>query len=352
MAGTAPWKRVRAAKGRPLRFSPFAHQGQIFEIRPGQRRGFFPPAFRRQVKIRGTNQVPDSAAFVRFFDAGPHFVQLQPSASGSSRITRFRKQPENAAVGARHRSIELPPRKNARARVAHRLLHNLRRSRNAFPRKPRVDRTEQLFGDRSFRQRQKQRLIDRVRRPLARRIKLAHRFDLIAEKLDAHRPVRFRRIHIENAAASRILPGHFHHIGRAVADRVQVLQQFLQIENLTATQNPRQVGVVLGRTKKNSGRAHRRNDNRGAARRNLPQGRGAFFLNLRMRRQILERKDIARRKADDRVGIGGAGQFAESAQHRQQLFGSAVVGHHQHKRTLTVRRNKTTISAWPPGTVQ
>jgi len=53
-----------------------------------------------------------------------------------------------------------------------------------------------------------------------------------------------------------------------------------------------------------------------------------------MGRQILERKDIACRKADDRVGIGGAGQLAEGAQHRQQLFGSAIVRNHQHKRTL------------------
>ncbi len=137
------------------------------------------------------------------------------------------------------------------------MLYNLRRSRNAFPREPRVDGAEQFFRDRRLRQRQKQRFIDGVGRPLTRRVELAYGFDFISEKLDAHRPVRFRRVHIQNAAASRILPRHFHHIGCAVADRVQVFEQLLQIESFAATQNPRQVGIVFGTAQKNRGGGHR-----------------------------------------------------------------------------------------------
>jgi hypothetical protein len=159
IAGTAPWKRVAGCERNAASVLFFlvglARQRQIFEIGSGQRRGCFPPAFRRQIKIRGTNQVSHAAAFVRFFNAGPDFIQFQVQRFGLvENYPRFRKQAEDAAVGARHRSIELPARKNSRARVAHCLLHDLRRSGNAFPRKPRVDRPEQFFRDRRFRQRQ------------------------------------------------------------------------------------------------------------------------------------------------------------------------------------------------------
>ena len=287
--------RRRLRKERCFRL-PLARQSQILEVRPRQRRRLFPPTLRRQVKIRRTNQVPDLAPFVRLFNARPNFVQFQRQRFGLiQNHPRVGKQPENAAVGARHRSVKLPPRKNSRARVAHRLLHRFRRSRNAFPRKPRIDRTQQFFGDGSLRQRQQQRLIHRVRRPLARRIELPHRLDLIAEKFDPHRAIRFRRVHIENAAPRRILPWHFHHIGRAIADCVQMLQQFFEIESFTPPQDARQVRIVFGRSKQNGRRRHRRNHNRRPPGGDLPQRRGAFFLNFRMRRQILKGKHITRR---------------------------------------------------------
>ena len=53
-----------------------------------------------------------------------------------------------------------------------------------------------------------------------------------------------------------------------------------------------------------------------------------------MRRQILKGQHIARREAYHRVWIRSSGQFAEGAEHGQQLFGGAVIGHHQHQRTL------------------
>jgi len=65
--------------------------------------------------------------------------------------------------------------------------------------------------------------------------------------------------------------------------------------------------------------------------RDLPQRRGPLFLNLRMRRQILEGKYIARRQVDDRVWIRRSRKLAERAQYRINSS-AAVVGHHQHKR--------------------
>ncbi len=115
-------------------FVGLARHRQIFKIGSGERRSFFSPAVRRQIKIGGTNQIPDAAALVRFFNTGPDFVEFLRQRLGLvENHPRFRKQVENAAVGARHRSVELPSRKNSGAGVAHRLLHNFRRSRNAFP---------------------------------------------------------------------------------------------------------------------------------------------------------------------------------------------------------------------------
>ena len=56
--------------------SPLARHRQIFEVGSGERRGFFAPAFRREIKIGGTNQVPYPAALVRFFNPGPDFVEF------------------------------------------------------------------------------------------------------------------------------------------------------------------------------------------------------------------------------------------------------------------------------------
>ena len=68
--------------------------------------------------------------------------------------------------------------------------------------------------------------------------------------------------------------------------------------------------------------------------RDLPQSRRAFFLNLRMRRKILKRQHVASRKAYHRVRIRSSSQFAKRAQHRQQIFGGAIVSYNQHERTL------------------
>src|SRR5208282_767130 len=157
------------------------------------------------------------------------------------------QQVENAAVGACYRSIKLPAWENSSAGITHGLLYNLRRSSDAFSREPGIDRAQQFFRDWSLCQRQEHHLIDWIRGPLTCGIKLAHRFDFIPEKFDANRTIGFRGIHVEDAASSGVLARHLDHIGGTVADRVQMLEQLLDIENFAATQNPRQISVVLGR---------------------------------------------------------------------------------------------------------
>src|ERR1700678_149676 len=114
-----------------------------------------------------------------------------------------------------------------------------------------------------------------------------------------------------------------------------MFEQFFQIENFSAAQNAGQIGVVVRRTEQDGGRGDRRNDDRGAASGNLPQGGSTFFLNFRMRRQILERQHITCGQGDDRVGIGGSSEFAKGAEYGKQFFGGTVVGDDQDEGTLS-----------------
>ena len=99
---------------------------------------------------------------------------------------------------------------------------------------------------RSFGQRKQHDFVGRRRRTLGRGIELADRLDFVAEKLDANRPVHFRRIHVEQSAAMSELPRHLDHVHLVVADDAQVLDQPLGIDHLAATHDFSQVGVKLG----------------------------------------------------------------------------------------------------------
>ena len=187
---------------------------------------FLPPILRRQIQIRGPHQVADAAALVRLFDARPEAIEF---AAQQIRLVeqhgRVRQQIEHCAIGPGDRSVKLPAGKHRHSAGTHRRFNDLFRSGNALARKPRVDRAQQLIADRSLGQRQQQSFIHRIRRPLRRRIEAPDRLHFIAEKLDAHRALRLRRIHIQNAAAQRVLSGHLDHIGRAIANGVQVCQK-------------------------------------------------------------------------------------------------------------------------------
>jgi len=99
-----------------VRFRGLTRHRQIFEVGSRERRRFFPPAFRRQIKIGGADQLPDSTALMRFLNARPNFVQfLRQRFRLVENDPRVWKEPENAAVRARHWSVELPSRKNSSA---------------------------------------------------------------------------------------------------------------------------------------------------------------------------------------------------------------------------------------------
>ena len=172
---------------------------------------------------------------------------------------------------------------------------------DALAGKPGVNCAQQLIADRSFGERQQQRFVHGIRRTLRGGIEAADGFHFVAEEFDAHRALGFGRVDIEDAAAQRVLAGHFDDVGGGVADGVQVSEKIVDVERFAAAQNAGEVGVVLGGALQDGGGGDRSDHDRRLAGGDLPQGGGALFLKFGMRRKILERQHVASGKGDDGV---------------------------------------------------
>ena len=138
--------------------------------------------------------------------------------------------------------------------------------------------TEKLLVDRSLCQRQEQSFIHRTGRTLRCGIELADRIDLIAEELDTHRALGFRRVDVENATAEGVLSGHFDDVGRAVANRVEMCEQGFGVNGFAAADSAREPGIIFRRAQPDRGCCYRRDYDGSSAGDNLPQSGGAFFL--------------------------------------------------------------------------
>src|SRR5215475_2321620 len=97
-----------------------------------------------------------------------------------------------------------------------------------------MNHAENAFVDGSLRERQKNYFVYRSRRPLCGGIEFTNRLYFIAEELNAQRTIRFRRIHIENAATQREFTRHIDCVGRVRANRAKVFEQRIDINRLAA----------------------------------------------------------------------------------------------------------------------
>jgi hypothetical protein len=188
-----------------------------------------------------------------------------------------------------------------------------------------VNRAEKMFGDGSFGEREEQSFIDWIRGALGSGIELANGLGFVAEELDAEGAVGFGRVDVENAAAKGVLAGHFNYISRCVADSVEVGEEGIEVEGLAAADDAGKAGVVIAGAQTDGSGGDRRDDDGCGTGGNLPQGGGAFFLELGVRRKILERENVASGKSDDGFGIAGGSEFAESTEDREEVFDGAVV---------------------------
>ena len=277
-----------------------------------------------------------------FFHAGPEAIELGAEKIGFvEQDGRVRKQIENTAVSSGDGSVELPAGKDGDAAGADGGFDNFfRRTGDAFAAEARVNCAEQLIADGSFGEREQERFVEGIRRPLRGGIEAADGFDFVAEEFDADGALGFGRIHVEDAAAQGVFAGHFDDIGGGVADGVQMGEKIIDVEGFSATEDAGQVGVVVGGALQDGGGRDRSDHDRGFAGGDLPQSGRAFFLQLGMRRKILKGEHVAGGERDDRVGIGGGGEFTESLEDGDEIFDGAVVVDDNDEGTVGVAAQK------------
>ena len=137
------------------------------------------------------------------------------------------------------------------------------------------------------------------RGPLRLRIEAPDRLDLIPEEVDTHRPFLLGRVDVEDSAAQRHLSRHLDDIDPGVADRQEMLHQHVGQMLFAGSQMESEAVVEVAREELHAGGFHRGDDEawccrslRGGFLAELPECCSAVLLNLRMRRQVLERQHI------------------------------------------------------------
>ena len=185
---------------------------------------------------------------------------------------------------------------------------------------------EQVLSDGSFGQRQQLGFIEAGLRALRFRVELADGVDLVAEKLDAHGPVGFRRVHIEDAAAAGELAGHFDQVHLRVADAGEVAGKDFNVEFFAAPHGDGKAGIVVAIEKTERGSFCGRDENGHGAGGEFEKRGGALLLHVGVGREIFEWEHIVGGQAHDAAGIDGAGEIATGAKRGFQSFGGLVVG--------------------------
>ncbi len=330
-------------------FFQHIHYAQLVQVKPGMVRDLCQQQFRLPIQVVRLHQRADAGALVPLLQLGPPALQV---VAQHSRLFHKQHRPLPQAQQGRVRTgdacEELPPGEHRHIAGSRGPLHQLRivlvvliiKTR---ARQPRMHRSQQRFRHRRFRQRQQHCLVQGLQGPLRIRVKAPQRLDLIAEKLDPHRPLRLRRVHVQDAAAPSVLSRHFHQVNRVVANAGQVRRQLVHIVLFAAAQRARQVSIVACLEQLLRRGFHRRNHNRGRVGGNLPQRRGAAFLHLGVRRQVLKRQHIGRQQLHDALRRKGAGQLTRGA-HRQVKRLSRLVIRNQHNgRQLACTRQQRQV---------
>ena len=110
----------------------------------------------------------------------------------------------------------------------------------------------------------------------------------------------------------REVAGHVDDVNLVVADDAQVLDEPLGVHHLAAPNHLGQVCIEAALSRSRIARGGQgSDDDLGRSGRNLPKGSGASFLNLRMRRQILEWQYVVCGQADDGVRRERARQLGQ-----------------------------------------
>ena len=143
-----------------------------------------------------------------------------------------------------------------------------------------------------------------------------HRFDQVAEELDAHRARRFRREHVQDAAAHRVLAHHLDRVAALVADALQVRDDLFERDLLLGAQRQRELPIEVGRVGPQQRGGDRRDGYGHAPARQPPQPDGPLLADLRVRRQVLVRQHVQRGNHLRAAQTAAGGQQVEERLHR------------------------------------
>ena len=191
---------------------------------------------------------------------------------------------------------------------------------------------QQMLSHWRFSQRQKLRLIEKRLRALRLWVKLADGLDLVAKELDAHRPVRFRRVDIEDAAATREMAGHLHQVHARVTNAGQVRGEHFNVDFFPAAKRYGKTRIVVAIEEAQRCRLDGRNQDGNRAGDKLPQSGRTLLLHVGVRREVFKRENVVRGQAHNLSGIECSGKVASSPQHGLKGFGGLVVRDHHHHR--------------------
>ena len=185
---------------------------------------------------------------------------------------------------------------------------------------------EEAFGDWGFGQWQQGCLVERGRGALRVGVELAHRLDLVAEELDAHRAVCLRRINVENAPPPGELARHLDDVHCGVADAGEMAEEFLYVDLLATAQNSRKIEIIARRKQPHRCRLDGRDDDRGISTGHFPENGCTLLLHVRMRREIFKGQHIVSGKPEHPFGSNCASELAGCADGELQRVGCLVVG--------------------------
>ncbi len=286
-----------------------------------------------QVEILGANEVSDAAALMDLLNAGPEAVEFLAELIGFVEKNRStRDEIEDGAVGSGDRGVKLPAGKDIHSCRTNRSLDDFFITNYALAAEAGVNCAEEMFADGGFGERKQQSLVYRRGRALGGGIELTNGVGFVTEELDAQGTVGFGRVDIEDAAAHRVFAGHFDDIGGCVSDRVEMREQCLEVEGFAAADGASEIAVVFGGTQADGcGRNGRDNDGCCAGC-NFPERGSTFFLEFRVRREILEWKNVAGWKRNDRLGIASRCEFTESAEDGNELLDGTIIVHDEDQR--------------------
>ena len=293
--------------------------------------------FGAEVDVFRPDEIADAGALVALLDLVPPAVNLVADHAGLvDEENGLGEELEEVAFGAGDGGEEFPAGKDADATGGRGFDGEIFGAGvavaivgfdlNALAAEAGVDGGEQVLGDGGFGERQEPGFVEAGLGALGFGVEVADGFDFVAEELDAEGAVGFGRVDVEDAAAAGELAGHFDQVHLRVADAGEVGGEDFDVDLFAALEADGERGVVVAVEEAEGGGFDGGDEDGDGAGGEFPEGGGALLLHVGVRGKVFKREYVVGGKADDAVGIDGAGEFAAGFERGFEGLGGLVVG--------------------------